>query len=60
MMFRKDECPCTGMLQQVAREFAHALEGRRGCGCSYTHPCPGGCIWATHDLCSACVQRGVT
>jgi hypothetical protein len=32
----------------------------RGCGCSYTRPCPGGCVWATVDLCSACVRRGVT
>jgi hypothetical protein len=28
----------------------------RGCGCSYTRPCPGGCVWATVDLCSACVR----
>lgn len=32
----------------------------RGCGCSELRACPGGCIWATHDLCSACVRKGVT
>jgi hypothetical protein len=25
------------------------------CGCTYTSPCPGGCVWATEDLCSRCV-----
>ena len=25
------------------------------CGCSELEPCPGGCIWATENLCSRCV-----
>lgn len=25
------------------------------CGCSETCPCPGGCVWATANLCSRCV-----
>ena len=25
-----------------------------GCGCTDHAPCPGGCIWATADLCSRC------
>jgi hypothetical protein len=32
----------------------------RGCGCTEGQACEGGCIWATEDLCSACVRRGVT
>jgi hypothetical protein len=31
----------------------------RGCGCDDRHACAGGCIWATADLCSACVRRGI-
>ena len=27
----------------------------RVCGCSQDDACPGGCIWATPDLCSRCV-----
>lgn len=26
----------------------------RGCGCSDSHACEGGCVWATSDLCSRC------
>lgn len=29
----------------------------RVCGCSYTKPCPGGCIWAAPHLCSRCARR---
>ena len=25
-----------------------------GCGCTDHNPCPGGCIWAGPNLCSAC------
>jgi hypothetical protein len=25
------------------------------CGCCQHDPCPGGCVWATSTLCSACV-----
>lgn len=25
------------------------------CGCSAFNACPGGCVWATPDLCSRCV-----
>ena len=25
------------------------------CGCSDLQACPGGCVWATPDLCSRCV-----
>lgn len=25
-----------------------------GCGCTELTPCPGGCIWATPNLCSRC------
>ncbi|HEY1234774.1 MAG TPA: hypothetical protein VGH22_15455 [Candidatus Binatia bacterium] len=28
----------------------------RGCGCSQSNPCPGGCVWATPELCSRCVR----
>lgn len=28
----------------------------RGCGCTDTQACPGGCSWVEKDLCSACVQ----
>lgn len=28
----------------------------RACGCSERQACPGGCIWATPDLCSKCVE----
>ena len=27
-----------------------------GCGCSTLNPCPGGCIWATPNLCSNCAR----
>lgn len=26
----------------------------RVCGCTQYTPCPGGCSWIEHDLCSAC------
>lgn len=32
----------------------------RVCGCSEFNACPGGCIWATPDLCSRCVSNEVT
>ncbi len=28
----------------------------RGCGCTDTQACPGGCSWVEPNLCSACVQ----
>jgi hypothetical protein len=28
----------------------------RVCGCSEFDVCPGGCVWATMDLCSRCVR----
>lgn len=28
----------------------------RGCGCTDTQACPGGCAWVEKDLCSACIQ----
>ncbi|QZI85818.1 hypothetical protein HXXDennis_15 [Xanthomonas phage HXX_Dennis] len=28
----------------------------RGCGCTDTQACPGGCHWVDVELCSACVQ----
>lgn len=27
----------------------------RVCGCTDDRACPGGCLWADEDLCSACV-----
>ena len=27
----------------------------QACGCSEVDPCPGGCVWATPELCSRCV-----
>jgi hypothetical protein len=27
----------------------------RKCGCTNRQACPGGCVWATPDLCSRCV-----
>ena len=32
----------------------------RGCGCTESEACEGGCIWATPSLCSACVRRGIS
>lgn len=29
----------------------------RGCGCTDTQACPGGCCWVDVELCSACVQK---
>lgn len=26
----------------------------RGCGCTDTYACPGGCAWVDRDLCSRC------
>lgn len=26
----------------------------RGCGCTWTNACPGGCWWIETDLCSSC------
>ena len=26
------------------------------CGCSNSDPCPGGCVWATPNLCSRCAR----
>ena len=28
----------------------------RCCGCSASDPCPGGCVWATPELCSRCAR----
>lgn len=30
----------------------------RGCGCTSSQACEGGCVWAFPDLCSACVRAG--
>ena len=36
--------------------YEDELEPRcRACGCTESHACPGGCVWATPDLCSRCV-----
>lgn len=29
----------------------------RRCGCTERHACPGGCAWATPDLCTRCAAR---
>jgi hypothetical protein len=29
----------------------------KGCGCTDSNACPGGCSWATRDLCSRCKAR---
>lgn len=31
----------------------------RICGCSWNHPCEGGCSWIGDDLCSQCFQKGL-
>ncbi|HEX7128289.1 MAG TPA: hypothetical protein VF406_21260 [Thermodesulfobacteriota bacterium] len=31
------------------------LPACRRCGCTSANACPGGCVWATPDLCSRCV-----
>ena len=28
----------------------------RGCGCTDSEACPGGCYWIESDLCSSCVR----
>jgi len=39
--------------------IAAGIEHRcAGCGCSESLPCPGGCIWATSNLCSRCATPG--
>ncbi len=40
----------------IDAEFEDDEEPRcLGCGCSESHACPGGCVWATPTLCSRCV-----
>ena len=29
----------------------------RVCGCTWFHPCPGGCWWVEEDLCSSCAEK---
>ncbi len=29
-----------------------------GCGCSESLSCPGGCVWASPNLCSRCAAPG--
>lgn len=31
----------------------------KGCGCTETTPCPGGCGWIAPDMCSSCVLGGL-
>lgn len=47
----------TSILDQLAAEHhnCHGLPHCEGCGCCALHPCPGGCIWATDQLCSKCL-----
>jgi hypothetical protein len=48
-----------GEAQQAARsQVEGVVTGERrclNCGCSESHACPGGCVWATESLCSRCV-----
>lgn len=37
---------------------AYAVRTCRGCGCTDTRACPGGCSWVEDDLCSACQETG--
>jgi hypothetical protein len=40
---------------QAARRAAAGERRCAKCGCSNSHACPGGCVWATDTLCSRCV-----
>lgn len=49
------------MRERALREFQRQLriiageeDWCRGCGCSETRACSGGCIWVTENLCSRC------
>ena len=49
-----EECARNELSRQ--RRIAAGVEDAcRGCGCSETRACSGGCIWATASLCSRCV-----
>lgn len=32
----------------------------RGCGCTETSPCPGGCAWVTPGFCTRCITARAT
>ena len=51
----------------LARDITRALVDQdwpepacRVCGCTEQNPCPGGCHWVEHDLCSACEGKNGT
>lgn len=51
-----------GILELVEAELARRQRIRAGleracltCGCSETRGCPGGCLWASENLCSRCL-----
>lgn len=42
--------------ERLARIAAGVEHQCSNCGCSESLPCPGGCVWATPNLCSRCEQ----
>ena len=43
------------LLGELSGVFERDEPTCRGCGCTQSRPCEGGCVWATADLCSRCV-----
>ena len=52
--FFEDEFPEDLVFDDDERDFDNRPRCQ-GCGCSELDPCPGGCVWATPELCSRCV-----
>jgi hypothetical protein len=46
-----------GDLKAALDEARKARTVCKGCGCTDSNACPGGCSWATRDLCSRCKAR---
>ena len=48
-----EECELCA-LEDAEQDLGEAMSCD-GCGCSVLNPCPGGCVWASENLCSRCV-----
>jgi hypothetical protein len=65
---KKRQCDCGGAMEEIAdpvKAFGAIFPDRscRGCGCTDTQACPGGCSWVLLDIatpsgiCSQCAEE---